>query len=182
MSQSIDKTGNKALGQSKAKLKRSLDKDKTCEIKPSVQGYLDSIGEDICDALNEALSSKECYKLFKGSTDAGNLIEFSEVRPNQDCSHVTVLWSSDIIRTFIRELNATHGYEEAEKFSQKSFQYINEKLQKREAVFRSFLIKKIHFKRVPRVFFRPHDTDLMKEFLIKNDVRQKVLKEFSSSL
>jgi ribosome-binding factor A len=174
LSKNVDKIAASSTGSSRGKLSKALEKEKTVEISPSTQGYLDSIGEDICDVLNEALSSKEFFKLFKGATDAGKLVEIAEVQPNQDCSHVTAYWASDIVTGFVREVESTLGPEEAKKAFGRTTTYITKKLQKREPQFRSFLIKKMHFKRVPRIFFRVNENEFQDK-TSSSDPRQDLL-------
>ena len=56
--------------------------------------------------------------------------------------------------------DVVRGGGEASQVWLRGVRYINRKLQQREPQFRAYLCRKVHFRKVPRVFFRVHDPDL----------------------
>lgn len=89
---------------SKGKLTKPLEKEIKVALSPAARGQLDSFSEDILDVLNDALDSSKLMNTFKGSPRSSKLVEFIQVRLNKDCSHVTALWSSDILNGFIKTI------------------------------------------------------------------------------
>jgi hypothetical protein len=73
-------------------------------------------------------------------------------------SHVIAYWKSDVLEEFwaSMELDNTITEEKAAKFKQKTVDYMEKQLQQAESVFRSYLIRKMDFRRVPRIEFRPY--------------------------
>ena len=124
------------------------------------QGSLDALGEDMSDVLNESLESAAFAHLFRGTRKASVLVNIESVMLNRDCSHATASWTSDIYSRFALVLHQKMGQEEAQRFAKKSVAYVTKKLQAAEPKFRSLIVNKMEFKRVPRLMFRPLDETL----------------------
>jgi ribosome-binding factor A len=166
-----------------AKLQRSLETPSKRLLTNAERGVMDAQSEDVLEVLNEALSSSQLYNLFQKTGDASKFVEFSLVRLNQDRSHTTVLWSSSVLEKFAAKVRGTAGEQEAARFAKRAVENVNSRLQRREPLFRSLLIKKMDFKRVPRLFFRPLDASLTAaEGSGANavDQRQVVMQEFAA--
>jgi ribosome-binding factor A len=160
-----------AEGSSKAKLRQALLKPKTSPLSPAAQGQLDSFAEELLDILNEAISTNIFLDTFRGVRNTGDFIDLVDVHLNRDMSHITVFWSSDMITEFVKmvkteELSSSSSSQmlpaveqerEAARIWKKTSSFITKKLQQREPQFRSFLVKKVHFRKVPRIFFKAHD-------------------------
>ena len=121
---------------------------------------------------------------FKGASQSSDVIEIKQVILNRDRSHLTVLWSCSILDGFVKMVHETgmkelknsgsgsqsgrdksRQFEDDESASDKIDQeavriwtrgvkYINKTLALREPQFRSYLARKVQFRRIPRVFFK----------------------------
>ena len=149
------------------KLKSSLEKPTVKSLPVSAQGQLDSFGEELADILNDALASKDLANTFRGTSVSADVIEINEVNVNQDASHVTAYWSSRLLNEFVAMIKKEEEVNPQEKRNNKSdalviwdrgVRIINQKLRLREPQFRSYLIKKVDFRRVPRIFFAAYDS------------------------
>jgi hypothetical protein len=148
------------VGKSKFKLKQNLSRKAEPEMSESSQGMLDAVGEDIRDHLNEFLNSATFMYLFKDVPKSSTVIEFVHVKANRDYSSVIALWQSKSLDYFAAAVLAKMGPEEAEKFCKRSVENVEAKLKKKVGPCRSYLMRKMDFKRVPQLTFRPHDPHL----------------------
>ena len=140
---------------SEKKLRSRLDKKKeTTSLPPDAYGKMESTSIDILEILNEALEENSLYELFKGTKRASDIVEIVHVIINQDCSHVTAYWSCDLIEKFADKVREKHGDADYTKVHKEFTSKISKKLKSCEPTFRSFLLKKMDFRRVPRIFFR----------------------------
>jgi ribosome-binding factor A len=94
------------------------------------------------------------------STDASLALHVHEVKLNRDCSHAYVSWTFPLLEQFSKEAHAEFGAESAGRFVQRAVSHVNGKLQRREAQFRSYIIKHMSFRRVPRLYFSPWNVQL----------------------
>jgi ribosome-binding factor A len=125
------------------------------DLTPQGIGVLDTFGTDISEVLNEGLhSSNTFYGMIPGAKQPGDILEISHVKVNKDCSHIMVYWSAPFITNFSKLVRAEKGEEEATRVHDKMAAAMTGRLQKREPQFRSLLIKKMEFRRVPRITFR----------------------------
>jgi hypothetical protein len=116
--------------------------------------YQESVCEDIMDHLNNVLSFPSLFSSFKGA-QASLLIDIVHVDINQDFSHVTAYWKSPVVSNFVSFARNETDDVAAAKLATRLSTKLTNKLQNREALFRSELLKKMSFRRVPRIFFRP---------------------------
>lgn len=127
-------------------------------------GALQATAEDLQDVLTDALSTSAFHGLFKGASDPSEVVYIDEIKLNRDCSHATVLWKSDVLRDFVFKSNSELGEYDTKRLIKRSVKYVNGKLQHRESDLRSIIIRKMHFRRVPRLFFAPWDVHLGAKF------------------
>lgn len=140
---------------SEKKLRSRLDKKKeSTRLSPDAYGKMEGTSVDILDILNEALEENSLYELFKGTKRASDVVEVMHVVINQDCSHVTAYWSCDLIEKFVDKVREKHGDIDYKKVHNEFTSKISKKLKSCEPTFRSFLLRKMDFRRVPRIFFR----------------------------
>lgn len=150
------------------KLKQSLIDDLPTQYRPHlekrIQGEESALEFEIEEALSECLLSKSCETLFnpkKRQHDA-QFVEIEDVKISQTSTDIYVYWRSKVMNDFIDLVKERKGEEEATKILKVSNTQINKKLQEREGKFRTYLIRKVHFKRVPRIFFKPFVQKLSK--------------------
>jgi len=129
----------------------SLENDLT----PHGIGVLDTFGTDIAEVLNEGLhSSNTFYGMIPGAKQPGDILEISHVKVNKDCSHIMVYWAAPFITNFSKLVQTERGEVESVRLHDKMSAAMTAQLQRREPQFRSLLIKKMEFRRVPRITFR----------------------------
>lgn len=139
------------------KLQKSLEKSDPKVYSDATHGILDAMGADIEDILTEALSSTEFQNDFRGVMRPGDVIEIENVKMSVDSSTATAFWSSMVIDEFSAFLSKNVGEAECKRVITRAKKIVNSKLQVREPQFRSYLVKHMDFKRVPRIVFRPAD-------------------------
>ena len=169
----------------KGRLQKALEAaPKDVALPAAAQGQLDAFGEDLADLLNEAIASKALAATFRGASSSSDVVEIKQVTVNRDRSHVTAFWSSSILNGFAQLVHdsPSSGHSrhpgttaspnddsnegdddensEASQVWLRGVRHINRKLQQREPQFRAFLCRKVHFRKVPRVFFRVYDPEL----------------------
>ncbi len=165
------------FGKDKAKLSKGLEQKVKQGISAASRGALDTTSEDIAEIITDALDSTKLINMFRGVEKASDMIEIEEVTVNQDYSHVTVWWSSPVVKKFALFVRQKQSLQEAVTLNAKMTANINEKLQKCEGVFRHFVMKNIDYKKVPRIFFRPHAELLQKQKnSFNSDLRQSFLR------
>eukprot|EP01041_Mallomonas_annulata_P004651 gene4651-9223_t len=141
----------------KGKLFKKLEKPPAKLMSETSIGIRQSESEDMADILNEALQSTSFIGTFKGVSDASMVVEIKEVYIVGDGTHCTALWTSSPLESFIMELNKKHGVDDANKMSLRITKFITKRLQDKEPQFRVALLKKMDFKRIPRVIFKVHE-------------------------
>jgi hypothetical protein len=152
---------SRALGE---KLKQGLTKGKTRTVMNSAsQGITDSISEHIRDMLTVALDPPRIRGIFKGIRNASKAVEVVDVKTNQGVTHVTAYWHSPALATFLKGVYRKLGEEEAVKYTTMVVDSVDSAFSVNEGAFRSYLIKKMDFKRVPRIHFRSAGPENMKE-------------------
>lgn len=166
------------------KLNRSLEQKAKPALGADAMGMLEHTAEEISDYLNETLASPKLCDMFRGVTKASNIIEISECIVNRDYSHVTAYWSSDLANDFTKFLNKKGTDKtnlDTKKLTEKLNSTVTKKLQLCEGVFRAHIMKKMEFRRVPRVFFLPLcDKKKVNLSRMNNEVRQEFLREITS--
>ena len=128
-------------------------------------GLRESDEEAICEVLNEVLVSNTLLNLIRGVKYPASLIEIKDVRAIGDCSKYVVVWGSDLFDKFIMMTREKKGEEEGRKVAIKFSSYISNTLQKKEPFFRSRLMRKMTFRRVPNLTFKMESNS-------ENDIRQ----------
>ena len=162
---SNEDNGSSTTNATKQKLQRPLEAVEKKVLTAAQLGQLQSTAEDLHDVLSEAMSTSAFSNLFpQGMHDTTLAVDIHEVKLNRDCSHAYVSWSCEILRKFVLEAQTEFGNESAQRFAGRAVKSINKKLQEREAQFRSYIIRHMHFRRVPRLFFAPWDADLGAQF------------------
>lgn len=134
----------------KSKLKKSLDLQNLPELTTSQMGALQSAEEEILETLENCLQSNSMLGVFPHLKQSSQLIQIAKVKVNRDLSHVDVIWGSQILESFITRVYETSGPTEGKRIKDKIFKNTNLRLQRKEGTFRTFLMKAIEFRRVPR--------------------------------
>jgi ribosome-binding factor A len=135
------------------KLRKNLEKEQKSVLDFASQGASDTTAEEIREVLNEALESSKFSYVFKGFSDASKLIEITEVTCNRDFSNTSAYWHSLPMEVFVGTVQKKLGDKEAIKYARKIGTQIETTLRSREGMMRSFLMRKMDFKRVPRIMF-----------------------------
>lgn len=147
-------------GRRRAKLHQGLEKrNKTITPSVAMQGLLEATAEDVCTILNEALETSAFAKIFKGCEDTSAAFEFDRVRLSSDCTHAVAYWRSPLMDKFVSLAIDRDGVTDGNRLSRKMNEYVSKRFQNRESAFRSFLIKNMDFRRVPRIAFKHFDED-----------------------
>ena len=142
------------------KLQRPLEAPEKKRLSAAQRGALEATAEDLQDVLTEIMSSPAFANLFKGTEDPAAAVYIHQVKLNSDYSHATIIWKSDILQVFMRKVLQKMGEESLHKLIRRSTHYVNSKLQSKESYLRSQVIRHMHFRRVPRLFFKPWDAHL----------------------
>ena len=147
-------------GKRRAKLHQGLEKrDKPKVASVAMQGVLEATAEDVCTILNSALETPAFSRIFKGCKDTSIAFEIDRVKLSPDCSHAVAYWRSHLMDKFISHAIDREGVEMGLQLSRKMNQYVTNKFKHREPAFRSFLMKNMDFRRVPRIAFKHFDED-----------------------
>jgi ribosome-binding factor A len=135
------------------KLRKNLEKEQKSVLDFASQGASDTTAEEIREVLNEALESSKFSYVFKGFSDASKLIEITEVTCNRDFSNTSAYWHSLPMEVFVGTVQKKLGDKEAVKYARKIGMQIETTLRSKEGMMRSYLMRKMDFKRVPRIMF-----------------------------
>eukprot|EP00607_Mallomonas_marina_P007768 CAMPEP_0182417316 /NCGR_PEP_ID=MMETSP1167-20130531/1748_1 /TAXON_ID=2988 /ORGANISM="Mallomonas Sp, Strain CCMP3275" /LENGTH=211 /DNA_ID=CAMNT_0024590761 /DNA_START=143 /DNA_END=778 /DNA_ORIENTATION=- len=138
------------------KLFKKLDRSPKKELSEISIGIRDAEGAHVADILNEALGSNAFIGTFRGISDASSMIEIAAVRIIGDGSKLVALWTSSYLESFLINVKEKHGTGDANRMSANVTKYITQRLQKKEPHFRAVLVRKMDFKRVPRLSFYVH--------------------------
>lgn len=92
---------------------------------------MDAHSEEVCDILNDSLSSSRLHGLFRGAGDTSKYIDFTLVIVNQDGSHTTAFWHCSILTAFAVEIEKGKGVQAAERFAERAEIYVSSRLQVR---------------------------------------------------
>lgn len=126
------------------------------QLPPQAVETLKSIGEDYAEVITEALSSPIFDGVFKGSKRADQAFDIEEVQTSHDYSHISVFWTCDILNKFTKTIYDRYGEVESDRFAKSTVEKINKKFQSKVPQVRAFLVRKIHFKRVPNITFKSY--------------------------
>ena len=147
-------------GKRRAKLQQGLEKqDKTKATSVAMQGVLEATAEDVCTILNSALETPAFSRIFRGCEDTSVAFEIDRVKLSPDCSHAVAYWRSHLMDKFISHAVDREGVEQGQLLSHKMNKYVTKRFQNREPAFRSYLLKNMDFRRVPRIAFKHFDED-----------------------
>jgi ribosome-binding factor A len=137
-----------------SKLNQGLEPTETKKLTDRAQGTADAMCAEIAVSLNNCLSSDKLYGSFKGFKIASDIFDIDRCEANLDFSDVTVYWSSGVVKNVLHAMTVTTDEDNAERLRIKIINGITKKLQSKESVFRSTLMKDIYFKKVPKLIFR----------------------------
>lgn len=143
-----------------AKLKRTLTKQEEKILDIASQGSMDATAEEIRDVLNEYMESNKFMYAFKGFKKATDLVEIVDVKCNHDYSNAVALWKATTMELLIKSMEIQHGEAEATKLTAKIVGNINQVFRDKEGLMRSNLMRKMDFKRVPKIQYKPQDPSL----------------------
>jgi len=138
-------------------------------------GMLETRSVEMLDILSDALESKLVYGIFPDIPDTSKVVSFSHVKSNRDMTQVTVVWHSDLFLDFIHQVTIKHGESDGKSLEKKIFKKTTTLLQAKESKFRTYLMRHMSFRRVPRLIFKPPGSELTREqkYDIQMDAWQK---------
>lgn len=165
----------------KSKLSKGLEQKAKPTLDSFSLGLLDSTSEEIMDIVMETFESPDLLNMFKGGPDASRNVTVEHITINQDYSHITVWWSSSLIVEFTKFMGEKQSREASAQLHARMTENVTKRLQSCEGVFRKHLRRRMDFKKLPRIFFRPHD-DLKRKERNKqqSDMRQQFLRDMES--
>ena len=138
---------------SRSKLKKNLEGKAKAPMSPSEMGMMETQASVITEILEDALESKALYGLFKDTPSTAELVNIKNVKVNRDLSHVDVVWGSDILERFVLEAYEKLGEEEGKVVEKRVYSSVTNALQRKESKFRTYIMRSMELRRVPRVFF-----------------------------
>lgn len=136
-----------------SKLSRSFLQKEKPKLTDYMIGVSESLNDEIIDAMNEALEDDAFFDLFRNRSKPSTIVNFSEIRSNRDFSHVTLYWESKLAEISCVKIKDKFGVKDGLRFYESMIAGISGRLQRREPQFRSYLMKHIYFKKVPKLFF-----------------------------
>lgn len=139
------------------KLYKKLEISPAKELSKRSIGIQEFEGVHYAEILNDALNSNNFIRMFRGLSNPAMVIEIKEVRVLGDGSQFVALWNSVYLEKFINDVKAKYGVDEGDQVSERIVKYICKKLQDKEPSFRAALVRKMDFKRVPKISFRVHN-------------------------
>ena len=145
------------------KLNTGLDTKKKRPMDSFEIGMLETRSAEILDILTHSLESKLVYGIFPDIPDTSKVISFNHVKSNRDMTQVSVVWNSDLFLDFIHQVSLKYGENESQLLEKKMFKKITTLLQTKEAKFRTYLMRNMSFRRVPRLTFLPPGNELSRE-------------------
>jgi ribosome-binding factor A len=137
----------------RGKISKPLEKPRL-ELDDASKGMLDSTGLEVMDVMNEALQTDEFYQIFKGTESAADVVEIIDVKMNRDFSHAHAFWRSKVVEMCFENLLAKNLAPTDIKIAEKMLLNMTNILQRNEAKFRSHMVRRINFRRVPRIYFK----------------------------
>jgi hypothetical protein len=134
----------------KSKLRKNLDAQNLPDLTIAQLGTLQSAEEDILETLESCLESNDLLGTFPQFKYPSELVHIKNVKVNRDLSHIDVFWGSDTLERFVHRVYEVHGTNDGKRMGDKIFKNVNLTLQKKEGTFRTFLMRTVEFRRVPR--------------------------------
>jgi ribosome-binding factor A len=134
----------------KSKLKKNLDVQSLPDLTIAQLGALQSAEDEILEILESCLESNALLGIFPQFKFPSQLVHIKNVKVNRDLSHVDVFWGSDILEKFVHKVYEINGTNEGKRMGDKFYKQTNLTLQKKEGTFRTFLMRTVEFRRVPR--------------------------------
>ena len=141
----------------KGKLGKGLTTPQRPIIDDASQGVLEATSEDIADILNELLSNIKCADMLKGVMNTGDVVEIVGVKLDHDFTHAQAYWHSAVLQDFVQFARRKRGDKYADGIAGKIVHSLGRSFREREGLFRSTVMMKMNFKRVPRISFQPRD-------------------------
>lgn len=148
----------------KIKLSKGLEPVEKKELSVRASGASEALCSEINDSIVDCLTTDKLFKLFHGFNDPSDVVEIMDIEANLDFSHVTILWRcAGLIQQSIHVMEKNFDEVTYKRISSRIINGINNKLQLKEPIFRSHLMKQVYFKKVPRLFFRNYDEVQLKQ-------------------
>lgn len=145
-------------GKDRSKLSRGLEQKAKSVLSGESRGILDDTAEEILEHMTAVMESHDMKGLFRGVRNTTDHVYIEDITVNQDYSHITAWWSSPItdkFAQFLKQKNPNGLGTSSLKFLEASNRAVTAKLQLKEGFFRSKLVKKMEFRKMPRIYFRP---------------------------
>jgi len=138
------------------KLKKTLESKPKPVLDITSEGFLEATSEDLRDHLNEFIQSTKFAYVFRGVRNTSELITIADITINQDYSNVRAYWSAPAIKDLLKYVIERKGETHAILLSTKIASTISQVLMKKEGACRSYIMRKIDFKMIPRIQFYPY--------------------------
>ena len=145
------------------KLVTGLDTKKKRPMDAYEIGMLETRSAEILDILSDALESKLVYGIFKDMPDTAKVVSINHVKCNRDMTQITAVWHSDLFLDFIHQATLKHGERDGKALESKIFKKTSALLQAKESKFRTYLMRHMSFRRVPRITFLPPGNELSRD-------------------
>jgi ribosome-binding factor A len=116
--------------------------------------------QELQQILTDTLELIDFSKVLPNVGNPSEFIEIERVKLNPDCSHADTFWTSAILHDFYLTLIEKAEIDEEVHYSEKDLQKflsklisVNKFLQENDGKFRTAIIRKVNYKRVPKVVF-----------------------------
>lgn len=140
------------IKKTKIKLNKGLESKEAPEFTPMQLGTFETAKEEILEVLENCLGSNELLHAFHSFPYTSKIVQIKNIQLNRDISHIDVFWESNFFEEFIQKIYEVNGETEGKRMKKKLYKQITETLQKKEGKFRTYLMREIFFRRVPRYF------------------------------
>lgn len=145
------------------KLVTGLNATKKRPMDISEVGMMETRSTEILNVLTDALESPLLYGIFKDMPVTSKVVSLNHVKCNRDLTQVSVVWHSDLFLDFIHQATLKHGEVDGKQLEAKIFKKTSALLQAKESKFRTYLMRNMSFRRVPRLTFLPPGNELTRE-------------------
>jgi ribosome-binding factor A len=126
----------------------------------TLHGLHELQSQELQQILTDTLELIDFSKVLPNVENPSEFIEIERVKLNPDCSHADTFWTSAILHDFYLTLIEKAEIDEEVHYSEEDLQKflsklisVNKFLQENDGKFRTAIIRKVNYKRVPKVVF-----------------------------
>lgn len=152
--------GKKLPKEAKKKVRKNLDTEEATGLNVMTAGIMEANGINMCNILNEAITIKSVNEDIAELHDLMGLI-IEQVVESRDRGTVKVFWSCGEVDKFLDFVKIHEGKTgRYKKISREMKENIAKRLANAEPRLRAFLVRKMDFRRVPRLDFQEASQEL----------------------